>query len=181
MPPWLEGDSAGSSAFQNNFCQGEIAGVTDAEAEVSRPHTFRVFARGAVEDDGRPAAGLPGHLNIPPAHSLGPAGAESFHGGFLGGKTSCVSLDSIAVAFAVGDLGRGKNALEEASAVPLDGFTKPGNLFYVHAQTNNHGTDSLLAAANARTLAAESADYTPPLYIFCGTLFRYLCELLQIE
>src|SRR5437879_7547827 len=83
-------------------------------------------------------AGLAGYLNIAPAYAFAPAGAQRLHHRLFGGKACGVAFRGIAMTFAVGDLTRSKNAIEEDAAVPADHFPNPADLFHVHTQTDNH-------------------------------------------
>src|SRR4029077_8748702 len=129
-----------SSVFQNDFGQCEIAGVGEAQAEMSRSQAVCVFARYAMKKNRRPAAGLPRHLDIPPAHAFAPAGAQSLHRGLFGCKAGGVALCGVAMTFTVGDLGGGKNAIEENAAVPAGNIPNPADFLPVHTQPYNHVT-----------------------------------------
>src|SRR4029077_3545600 len=133
---------ASALVFETDFRERAIAGMRDAQSDVPGSHAFCVLARYAMEEDGRPPAGLARHFNIPPAHALAPAGAQGLHGRFLGGKAPGVTLRAVAMPFAVGDLGRSKDAVQKHSAVAPDCFADSSNLLHVHAQADNHGARS---------------------------------------
>src|ERR1700730_17987286 len=132
----------------------------DAQTDVTRSHTFCVLARRAMKNNCRPAARHARHFNIPPAHALAPARTQSFHCGLLGREASRIALGFIPVPFAVCDLGRSINPLEEGLAVPFDCFVYPANLLHVQAKANNHFACLL---GGKFKISATEADYTAPL------------------
>src|SRR5579862_7899873 len=109
------------SAFEYNFCKGEIAAVGDGECDIFHAHFFREFGRLAAELQRGLAACGADDFDIAPADTVGPAGAEGFHRGFLGGEASGVTLKFVAMLLAVFHFGGRKEAFEERRAVARDG------------------------------------------------------------
>lgn len=115
------------------------------QAEVNAAHAQSVgmLASRTAQFDRGPTARLPDHLNVHPADTEPPAGAQRFHRGFLSGKTRSISFGRTAMALAVGNLPRCEDALEERTSMPPNGGFDTVDLRDVDAQANDHMATNL--------------------------------------
>ena len=84
--------------------RAKIPAVRDCQRNILHAHFVSTFPRDALQLQRRLSAGLADYFDVAPAHSRAPAGAQSFHRSFFGGKASGVTFEFIPMAFAVGGL-----------------------------------------------------------------------------
>src|SRR5277367_6756915 len=97
-----------------------------------------------VECDGGTASGLAAHFDVTPGDPVIPAGADGFHGGFLGGEARGISFDTVGLRFAVADFGLGENPAQEAVTEARDGRFNARNLRYIDTGADNHAENLLI-------------------------------------
>jgi len=95
--------------------------VRDRERNVFYAEVIGDLSRGALEADRGLAAGLARDFDIAPSDAAAPARPERLHGGFFRSETGRISLELVAMAFAVGDFGGSEQSIEERLAVARDG------------------------------------------------------------
>ena len=98
------------------------------------------FLGDAVELERGPSAAQVGNFEIAPADAALPTRADGLHAGFFGGKPGGISLVAIRLALYICDLGARVNALDEASAVALDGCADAIDFRQVDADSNDHNS-----------------------------------------
>src|ERR1700758_4476531 len=69
-----------------------------------------------------------------------PSRAESFHGGFLGGKARRIALDAVGLGIAIFDFSRGEYAVQKPISEAGNRLCDTWNFSNVDAGTNNHGS-----------------------------------------
>ena len=107
------------------------------------------------EGHGGAAALLADYFEIDPANAASPAGAERFHGRFLGGEAPGVAFELILEALAIFDFSWREHAAQKQFAAAFDGGLDARHFGDVHTQTNNH---KVFLARERQRLA--NCDYT---------------------
>jgi len=115
-----------------------LGGVGKRERNVSSAHPSGKLGRLAVECDSGPASGLAGDFDVTPAHAMVPAGAERFHGCFLGGEAGGVTFHSIGLGIAVAYLAFGEHAAEESVTMAGKGLRDARNFRDVDPSADDH-------------------------------------------
>src|ERR1700676_633150 len=115
------------SAFENHLGDGLLRGVRQRQSDIFRSEPLGELPALAVKCHGRTASGLPEHFAIAPTHAMVPAGAQSFHGGFLGGEAGGIALHTIRLRIAIANLSGGKDALQETLPETLNGLSNARN------------------------------------------------------
>src|SRR5689334_4368212 len=78
------------------------------------------------------------HFDVVPADAVPPAGAERFHGGFLGSESRSIAFHFRGAAFAISNLRFSKDTVTETLAAPREDFLNPRNLYDIDADGDNH-------------------------------------------
>jgi YfiH family protein len=84
-------------------------------------------------------------LDVAPQHTVRSARAERFHGGLLGGESSCEMDRRLAATPAIGDLGVGKNPVFEPLTVPGEGVADAIDFDGVEAEAADFRHDEWMA------------------------------------
>ena len=98
----------------------------------------RAFGGATAEGEQGSAAGLAGDFEFQPADASTDAGTEGLGAGLFGGEAGGEALGGVLLlAAAVGDLARGKDALQEALAEAVDALRDARNLHQVRADADD--------------------------------------------
>src|SRR3984893_7971141 len=128
----------GQSAFEDDLRDCLRGGVGQRKRDVSCAEPRRKLGRLTMEGDGGPASGLPGHLDVAPAHAMVPAGAERFHGRFLGGKAGSITFDAGGCGLGIASFAFGEHTPKESVAMTRDGLRDARNFRDVDTGADDH-------------------------------------------
>ncbi len=116
---------------------GELGGMAEADADGDDAVLLRDLGGAPVQGQARAAPTIRPHLKVAKGDPAGPAGAEHFHRGFLGGEARCQMNIGVAPARALLQFGGGEQALAHAGAAALEAGGKALDLDQVDAQARN--------------------------------------------
>ena len=108
-------------AFEDYVGQSLVGGVSQREGDVFCAEAGGDGGGLSVELNGWALAFGTDYFNVAPADAVIPAGSESFHSGFFGGKAGSVAFEASSFGFAIADLAFGEDAVEKAVAETFDG------------------------------------------------------------
>src|ERR1700730_16313887 len=126
------------SVFQNHLRHRLFCGVGDRQSHILDSEFQCEFSSLPVECHGWAASRHADYLAVPPAHPMVPAGAERFHGGFLGGEACGIALEPVRLRIAIAHLCRCEDALQETLPEALHGLADAGNFGDVDARAYDH-------------------------------------------
>src|ERR1700676_2405849 len=116
-----------SSVLQNHLRHRLLRRVRDRQSHILDSEFHCEFSGLPVECHSRTASRHADYLAIAPPHSMIPAGAERFHGGFFGGEACGIALEPVRLRIAIAPLSRGEDALQKTLPEALHRLADAGN------------------------------------------------------
>src|SRR5512146_2514435 len=124
--------------LENDLCDGDLLRVRKGDGCGLHTEPFCKLRGLAVKIHRGLARRQTNNLDILPRYPALPARAYGFQGRFLGSKARGEAFVLVSLGLAVTDLSRGKDAVEKARAVTLDGGLHARNFGDVYSHADDH-------------------------------------------